>query len=159
MDAAAGIVDAVFQRLLRSDYGPAVAASNRLAGGAAPAEQGPAKRARLFHPTNPLLPQHRQFKPLPAAATGLGGVEDEEDVITAFMTGEEGIGALNTRVRCVCANGGRLEPMLQCEGAFCGVWQHAVCVKQQLLHSQLVPRVPGSDKWPKRRQFFCERCR
>jgi hypothetical protein len=49
--------------------------------------------------------------------------------------------------------------MLQCEGAFCGVWQHATCVKQQLLHSQLTPHQPGSDKWPKRRQFFCERCR
>lgn len=63
------------------------------------------------------------------------------------------------QVRCVCSQHTRREPMLQCEGAFCGVWQHAACVRQQLLHSVLEPRQPGSDKWPKRRQFFCERCR
>lgn len=75
------------------------------------------------------------------------------------MNGDEGVGLLNTRVRCVCSDHNPREPMLQCEGAFCGVWQHAGCVKQQLLHSQLQPLPVGSDKWPKRRQFFCERCR
>lgn len=169
MDAAAAIVDAVFQRLLRSDYGPAVAAAHRLgvSATAAAGDLGPsAKRPRLAHP---MLPQQRAFGRGPgsggaaaaaAAAAGGGGLEDgEDDILTAFMNGEEGIGASNTRVRCVCSDHKRKEPMLQCEGAFCGVWQHAGCVKQQLLHSPLVPHPPGSDKWPKRRQFFCERCR
>lgn len=82
-------------------------------------------------------------------------------MITAFMNGEDGIGLTNTKVRCVCSQHIAREPMLQCEGAFCGVWQHAQCVKQLLMHAPPLhlPGVHGSDKWPQRRQFLCERCR
>jgi hypothetical protein len=125
---------------------------------------GPAKRARLAA-SHPLLQQQQRGggsggRGAAAAAAAAGGFSaDMDEVITAFMNGEEGTGPSNTKVRCVCSQHTRREPMLQCEGAFCGVWQHAACVRQQLFHSQLEPRQFGSDKWPKRRQFFCERCR
>jgi hypothetical protein len=160
VDAAAAVVDSIFSRLVQEDVHGAVCANLKLRrehAGAAAADAdvagGPNKRPRLV---NPLMPQQRAFKGHAAAAAGNS---DVDEIITAFVSGEDFAGASNTRVRCVCSNHVRREPMLQCEGAFCGVWQHATCVKQQLLHSQLVPHPPGSEKWPKRRQFFCERCR
>lgn len=161
MDAAAAVVHSIFQKLVQEDVHSALCANAKLkrdyAGAAAAADAdadaaGPNKRPRLV---NPLLPQHRGFKGTAAAAGG----SDVDEIIAAFVSGDDCTGASNTRVRCVCSNHVRREPMLQCEGAFCGVWQHATCVKQQLMHSQLVPHPPGSEKWPKRRQFFCERCR
>lgn len=161
VDSAAAIVDSVFRRLLKSEYAPAVTAAHKLrqqgqfTDSADADDQGPNKRPRIG---NPLMPHHRAFGR--AAGGGSAGARsDVDEVITAFANGEEDIGPSNTKVRCVCTQHVRKEPMLQCEGPFCGVWQHAACVKQQLLHSQLVPHPPGSDKWPKRRQFFCERCR
>lgn len=75
----------------------------------------------------------------------------------------QGLGPLNTRVRCICAYTRQQEPLLQCEGAFCGVWQHALCVQQRLNTTSLA-KVP-MDVQPivmglkQRHQFFCERCR
>lgn len=180
MDTAASIVNSTFQKLLSQQHGAAQAAAAKLwqranaNGNAAEAAQyrpavyaaaavpgdaedaaaqlGPNKRPRI----TTLMPQRPQFR---TAAAGAAAPCETEEVITAFLAGEEGIGVTNTKVRCVCAQHTAKEPMLQCEGAFCGVWQHASCVKQQLLHSQLAPLLPGCDKWPRRRQFFCERCR
>ena len=46
--------------------------------------------------------------------------------------------------------------MLQCEGAFCGVWQHATCVRQHMRSMPVTSLQPNSIS---RQQFFCERCR
>lgn len=186
VDNAARIVNSTFQKLLGQQHGPAQTAAAKLwqranaNGNAVEAAQyrirtystpaAPAAAAGVpgdaedaaAHPGHKrprittLMPQRPQFR---TAAAGAAAPCETEEVITAFLAGEEGIGATNTKVRCVCAQHTAKEPMLQCEGAFCGVWQHASCVKQQLLHSQLNPLLPGCDQWPRRRQFFCERCR
>lgn len=96
VDSAAAIVDTVFHRLLGSEYGPAVAAAHKLRqqGQLGEADQGPAKRQRL---ANPLLPQQRVFHR--AAAAAAAGRGDVDEVITAFMNGEDGFGPSNTQVR------------------------------------------------------------
>jgi hypothetical protein len=101
IDSAAAIVDTAFQRLLGSEYGPALAAAHKLKhqGQAGDADQGPAKRQRL---ANPLLPQQRGFHRAgagaAAAAAAAAGRSDVDEVITAFMNGEDGFGPSNTQV-------------------------------------------------------------
>jgi hypothetical protein len=84
-------------------------------------------------------------------------------VLSVFLrNGAAGVGAGNTTVRCICARHVPHEPMLQCEGLFCGVWQHVACVRQQLAGSKQQQLLPLEQQHPalvERQQFFCERCR
>eukprot|EP00878_Enallax_costatus_P018799 GHUV01019812.1.p1 GENE.GHUV01019812.1~~GHUV01019812.1.p1 ORF type:complete len:284 (+),score=91.66 GHUV01019812.1:554-1405(+) len=77
-----------------------------------------------------------------------------DDVIKAFLTGADALS--NTKVRCICSEFVEKGQMLQCEGAFCGVWQHATCVRQHMRNMPVTLLQPSSVS---RQQFFCERCR
>jgi hypothetical protein len=97
IDSAAAIVDAAFQRLLGTEYAPALTAAYKLKQGQlGDAEQGAPKRQRV---ANPLLPQHQAFHRAGAgAAAAAAGRGDMDEVITAFVNGEDGFGPSNTQV-------------------------------------------------------------
>ncbi|KAF6256419.1 hypothetical protein COO60DRAFT_110528 [Scenedesmus sp. NREL 46B-D3] len=166
-EGAARTVDAVYSRLRQVDeqynrsmlqhrHIDAIEAQERAAaGGSDAAAGGPTKRPRTDAPAAAKPPpQQQQFD---------GGELPVEEVIGRFLDGSEGLGPLNTQVRCLCAQATRREPLLQCCGACCGVWQHADCAKQQLQ-----PSGPGAQPLldpatfkplVQRQAFFCERCR
>jgi hypothetical protein len=95
-------------------------------------------------------------------AAGAGVLDDDAgDVIEAFLSAGAdagSVGPANTRVRCVCAQHVPREPMLQCAGTFCGVWQHAGCVVQRLAAAAGAAG-GGGGVGAAREAFYCERCR
>ncbi|WIA09682.1 hypothetical protein OEZ85_009068 [Tetradesmus obliquus] len=159
---AALVVDAVYRRLRDAElkhlaqthrsvalhrHVDEVEARYRAAAG------GANKRARITAPA---------AAPAAARPPVAGGELGIEEVIGRFLDGSEGLGLLNTQVRCLCAAATRIEPLLQCCGACCGVWQHVECVKQQLtLKPGLPPLRDAVTHTPlvQRAAFFCERCR
>nr|QBB20015.1 E3 SUMO protein ligase SIZ1-like proteon [Ettlia sp. YC001] len=104
--------------------------------GSASAAEGPNKRQKVV--------------------SGLQDGPAVDEVITAFLTGADALS--NTKVRCICSEHVERGQMLQCEGAFCGVWQHAACVRQHMRNTQPPPGPPGTTS-ASRQQFYCERCR
>eukprot|EP00882_Tetradesmus_deserticola_P022074 GHRQ01023957.1.p1 GENE.GHRQ01023957.1~~GHRQ01023957.1.p1 ORF type:complete len:385 (+),score=158.89 GHRQ01023957.1:417-1571(+) len=164
-EGAAHVVDAVYLRIRKADepynrctlqhrHIDAVEAQERAAAGGSDAGRSKRPRTDAAAAAQPPLRQQQQFA---------GGELPVEEVIGQFLDGNDGLGPLNTQVRCLCAQAIRHEPLLQCCGACCGVWQHGDCVKQQLQ-----PSSPGAaplldpvtfKPLEQRQAFFCERCR